>query len=192
MKGDGDCLSAARNFYQRGAEPILAIWHSTPKIPGKHGVLNRCAFTFFKSPDRFLSYRIQFARVNIGVHLSVPFFSVKLGKPTPQKGPFFRIQFSDFILNSIKITHRSPRLSTQTRSQSIQSAMFLILYFSAPWRLGAILFLVILNQFGKSSSQQCQSFFVSRSLTTCGLAWPLVFLITWPTKKPISLVLPAR
>ena len=36
------------------------------------------------------------------------------------------------------------------------------------------------------------SFFLNISLTTLGLALPLVCFITWPTKKPISFLLPPR
>src|ERR1019366_9373247 len=36
------------------------------------------------------------------------------------------------------------------------------------------------------------SFFVKTSFTNCGLAWPFEAFMTWPTKNPIMVFLPAR
>ena len=50
----------------------------------------------------------------------------------------------------------------------------------------------ILRPPGVETRIQPESFFFSSSLTCAGLALPLEAFITWPTKKPSNLSLPAR
>ena len=50
---------------------------------------------------------------------------------------------------------------------------------------------LVWDQLVRNYTSSYSSFFASSSFTICGLAWPLEAFMTWPTKNPATVFLPA-